>query len=265
MLLQLTNKCYEGCPHCLQDAQPDGPEMSLDVFRKSLEFGEFLGTQIYVLSGGEPTEHSNFHSFCLELNDFLYDKNALFCITSNGLWIEDKEKCDMIEQITSLDRFGGMQVFTSKKWYKDYDYVVAHRKNYEKFRLTYLSEESIAMKDLGRARENKEAQEECDKSQHFMSCLNTSLVCRQIVFPSHFGRFAITHKLMCHPLVDIKGNIHLSESWLCPSVGNIVNDNYIMIWKNMVKFTPCLKCKDSQRFLKSERNDIKQARELLNV
>ena len=111
MLLQLTNRCKEGCPHCLQDAQPDGPEMSMDVFRKSLEFGDYLGTAIYVLSGGEPTEHSNFHSICLELNDFLGDKEALFCITSNGLWLNDAEKRDMMEQITSLDRFAGMQIY----------------------------------------------------------------------------------------------------------------------------------------------------------
>ena len=154
--------------------------------------------------------------------------------------------------------------YTNKKWYKDYEFVKSHENDYKRFfRLTDVSEEPIHMQDLGRAKTSEEAQKECDESPHFMSCLNTSLLSRQIVFPNHFGGFAIAHKLMCHPIVDFKGDVHLSESWLCPSVGNVTKEYPHRIWKNMTTFKPCLKCKGGKRFLESDRIDIAQARKVL--
>lgn len=39
MLIQITNHCTLGCPHCMQCASENGQHMSPEVFAKALEFG----------------------------------------------------------------------------------------------------------------------------------------------------------------------------------------------------------------------------------
>lgn len=52
MLIQVTNRCYEGCPHCMQDSNHLGKDMDFDTFKKTIQFGVWLGCSIFVLSGG---------------------------------------------------------------------------------------------------------------------------------------------------------------------------------------------------------------------
>ena len=88
MLIQITNRCQEGCRHCLQNSLPDGPHMTVVMFKRTLAFGKFLRCMTYVISGGEPTEHPQFYDFCKMLNNFI-SKNgnkAAFTVVSNGMW-----------------------------------------------------------------------------------------------------------------------------------------------------------------------------------
>ena len=39
MLIQISNRCDEGCPHCLQDSREDGGLMSLETFKSTVRFG----------------------------------------------------------------------------------------------------------------------------------------------------------------------------------------------------------------------------------
>ena len=108
MLIQITNRCQEGCRHCLQNALPDGPLMTEATFRKALEFGRFLRCPLYIISGGEPTEHPQFFEFC-KMFDRLLGKEAAFVVTSNGMWYPEQK--DMVEKLSRLKSFVGMQVF----------------------------------------------------------------------------------------------------------------------------------------------------------
>ena len=142
MLIQITNRCQEGCRHCLQNALPDGPLMTEATFRKALEFGRFLRCPLYIISGGEPTEHPQFFEFC-KMFDRLLGKEAVFTVTSNGMWYPEQK--DMVEKLSRLKSFVGMQVYSHPKWYKDYDFIMAHKAEIESIDKVKISNETIYM------------------------------------------------------------------------------------------------------------------------
>lgn len=87
MLIQVTNKCHEGCAHCLQDSLPNGYEMSDETFKNALKFGHFLGLSDYMISGGEPTEHSDLKHL-LKLFELFSIISALRRHTSSSVQME---------------------------------------------------------------------------------------------------------------------------------------------------------------------------------
>lgn len=263
MLIQITNRCQEGCPHCLQDAQPDGPHMDLATFKAAYRFGLLLGQKIFVVSGGEPTEHPQFLEFCKELDNQLKFFGGTFTVTSNGMWFPDR--VDEMLELAKLETFSGMQVYTNKKWYKDYDFIISHIKEINALpKVTVETTDIRSMQDLGRARTNADCQKEIAGSQYFMSCLNGHLLAAQVPDPAYMGRY-MGVGTMCKPLVDYKGDVHLSESCKCPSFGNVVIDNHMEIFQNMKAAKPCLGCAGGRKFAQSTRSDIVNARRLLGI
>ncbi len=247
MLIQVTNKCFMGCEHCMEDSRPEGKEMSPETFRKVLGFAQDIGNRIFTISGGEPTEHSDLYGLLS-----LIPEGFAFTICSNGMWLKDEAKRDMFERITELPGYAGTQVYTNKAWYREYDWVVEHKSEYETFKGVMVDIDAhIWMQDLGRARNSERAQEEVEKNPYYMSCCNTTLMARQISDPVQFSLMLNGAGHFCKPLVDPEGNIHISESRLCPTAGNVTTETSQEIWEKMRKFKPCLSCKGGKRFLES--------------
>jgi len=263
MLIKLTSKCSMMCAHCMEDAREVGGMMTLDTFKQAVKFGVYIGNAHFALSGGEPTENEQIIEMC-EWLDVATGCN--FTIVSNGTWLKDERKRQYVEWITRLHSYLGMQVYTNKQWYKDYDYVVSHKHEYERYNKVIVDIDTpIFMQDLGRARTNPEAQREVEQNPHFMSCLNTVLTAIQITDPREFGISMMLHRQFCKPSVDCEGNVHMSESRLCPSVGNVCTDNFADIWQRMREFRPCGHCKQYRKFLDSPRADIAAARALMGL
>lgn len=272
MLIKLTDQCSMGCPHCMEDARETGNMMQLDTFKNAVQFGLRIGSMVFTLSGGEPTENPLLLEMCYHLNSQIKHPDSqikhigTFTIVSNGMWLKDQDKCERIKKICKISSFAGMQVYSNRRWYKEFDYVVAHRAEYEQYPHVIVNTESpIFMQDLGRARDNKEAQVEVDNNPYFMSCLNTALLARQTDNPRTFGVMQALHKQFCKPSVDAIGDVHMSESRLCPNVGNVIYDSFDIIWQNMRKFKPCGKCSLYNKFLESNRPDIIKARRVLGL
>ena len=55
----------------------------------------------------------------------------------------------------------------------------------------------------------------------------------------------------------------LSESWLCPSVGNVNTDPFESIWLKMRQFRPCGGCLGCKRYLTEDTPKMVAARRLL--
>lgn len=263
MLIQITNRCQEGCKHCMQNSLPDGPHMTEEVFKRAIAFGKFLKVKMWVISGGEPTEHPQFYHFCKLLNEALgKDGKAAFTVVSNGTWYRDSEKVEMVKKLSRLRNFAGMQVYTNKQWYKDYDFIMENKKGIESIEKIYIDTEPLYMQDLGRARMNKEAQEAVAENKYHMSCLNGHLLFAQLSPLRRLEGFA-REGMMCKPLIDFKGNVHLSESWYCQSFGNIMTDLHMEIFKSLKDGQPCCKCALGKKYLESDREDIMKARYIL--
>ena len=252
------------CPHCMEDSTPDSGEfITMDIFRKAVYFGLDVGCKVFILSGGEPTEHDQLLRLCQWLDNTLRGRMSLFSICTNGMWLKDQQKCEQMKKITRLSTFKGMQIYTHKRWYREYDYVIKHKMDYERFPHTLVEVDSpIYMQDLGRARSCEEAQKEVAKNPYFMSCCNCALAARQLEMRD-FGVTLTIRRQFCKPSVDAQGYVHMSESRLCPTVGSVNKDKSEDIYERMRSFVPCGRCANCVRFKESEDLKIQQAKHLL--
>lgn len=263
MLIQITNRCHEGCAHCMQNSLPDAPHMDIATFRKALQFGTFLNTQVYVITGGEPTEHPQFGEFCRILDRHIRKGKikAVFTVVSNGTWYPDRE--DEMTRLANLESYFGMQVYTNPKWYKDAEFIITHKRQIERIPKIIVDTTDIRnMQDLGRARFNEQAQAEIDKNPYHMSCMNGHLMFIQ-ASPLHRLKGQTKEGLLCRPLVDFRGNVHLSESWYCPSFGNVNIDMMTTLFNNLQRATPCCKCRLGKKFLESTDSQIMKAKQII--
>lgn len=264
MLIKLTSQCTMNCPHCMEDAKDSGEMMTLETFKRTVYFGLDLGARVFVLSGGEPTENEHIFEMCQWFNKTFRAKGRLFSIVSNGMWLKYEEKKSHMRCICQMPTFAGMQVYTNKRWYKEYDYVVEHKEEYQTYRCVTVDIDSpIYMQDLGRARTDKDAQEEVKKNPYNMSCLNPALAVAQAVLPLQVCESLEERRQLCKPSVDCEGNVHLSESRLCPSVGNVMKDTTDIIFFKMRDFRPCGACRQYRNFIESTRPDIVVARRII--
>lgn len=95
--------------------------------------------------------------------------------------------------------------------------------------------------------------------------LMMTLVAIQKADPQEFGITMMLHRQLCKPSVDCEGNVHMSESRLCPSVGNVNTDNFADIWQRMRAFRPCGHCRQYRKFMESPRPDIAAARAVMGL
>ena len=187
-----------------------------------------------------------------------------FGFATNGTWIEDKEKRQMMWQLSRLKSYMFTQVYTHRRWYPDYDFIQDWRTELEQIPHLEIAENELWMQDLGRARTSKEAQEEVGKNPYRCSCLNAALVAHQVSSQEDYGFHLEGHLQMCSPCVDADGNVHMSESRLCPSMGNVCTDDFSDIWRRMQQFSPCMSCRNSRKLYDNDAR-LAAARAILNI
>ncbi len=252
------------CEHCMEEAMPDSTDMmTFDTFDHAVRFGVGIGCNVFILSGGEPTENPDLFKFC----DFI-DQLGLcgISICSNGMFLKDPQKTEMIRKITGLRSLIGIQVYSNKKWYREYDYIVENKARFQEIsrKIVVDLDSPIYMRDLGRARKSPAAQEEVAKSPYHMSCLNCSLLARQTNMQT-FGIQATLLRRFCFPSVDANGFVRLSESRTCPSVGNVLTDTPEQIFDGMQHFQPCGNCAGYRKFAASNDQKIIESRRILGL
>ncbi len=238
--------------------------MDMPTFKNALRFARFLGVSSYIITGGEPTEHPQFYEFCQALNRFIKGSKVVggFSIISNGTWFPERKA--EIEELAKLDHYFGMQVYTNTKWYKDAPFILEHKDEINAIPKIIINTHEIqSMQDLGRARTNEQAQIEIANNRHYMSCLNGHLIFKQTSPTRKLVGMDRQPGMMCKPFVDYKGNVHLSESHLCPSFGNVNNNYWLEIFNNLREAKPCCKCALGKKFLESQDIKIQVARNLL--
>lgn len=274
MLIQITNHCTMNCPHCMQNSTTNGNHMTEEVFRKTLEFGAWSGCWRYNISGGEPTEHPDFEEFMSILHRHLSDNPMplpmypTFTIESNGEWIRDAAKVNVVKKILKYERMEGFQVSSFRGLYRNFDFIQKYRKKIEALhpRMVVVSQGIVSMQDLGRARHtsNASVRKAVEENTHMPSCINGYFISKQTDNVREFSR-ALFPTQTCKPFVDWKGNVHGSESMCCPSHGNVMTDSFETIWQNLREAVPCGKCRAYKNLLTSDDPKIVYARTLMNL
>ena len=138
-----------------------------------------------------------------------------------------------------------VQVFTHPEYYKNDEWTVEHEQQFKSIGCTTDFDSPIFMQDLGRARKNCNV--EVEKSTFVPSCINSHLIAMQAHDLTHFLSMAAQAGKFCRPLIDPNGNIHMSESWLCPAVAN-VSDGVSEAFRKMKASRPCKGCRLYKNF-----------------
>lgn len=246
-------------------SKPNEPHASLELLPYVANFYRFLNPHILVISGGEPTTHPDFAIIC----EYFASKGIPFAITSNGSWVFNGEERKQFEHVVRLPNFVGAQIYTDKRFYKSYNKIKEHKEYFESLPHVVFEDTNLgmAMQDLGRAKIYEPAQKIIDEQNHTMSCVNCTLIARQSKNIDSFRKNMrqALNRVFCKPLVDVNGNVHMSESWLCPSVGNVKDDYMMDIFKNMQQFNPCMRCKNADKFMKSNNPQHIAGRKVLGL
>lgn len=235
-----------GCPHCMQDSSPRGKHMTDETWKKVLAFCEQAQPLVVNITGGEPTEHPDWLRITRSV--LALPSVKAVAIITNSAWIEDNAtRIQMAKLIRGSKGRVKVQVYSNPKYYKDHEWTVAHEAQFRSIGCTPSFHDPIFMQDLGRARNN--CQEEVAESTHVPSCINSHLIARQAPDFQDFFRMCVMAAKFCRPLIDIDGNIHMSESWKCPTVAN-VSEGVNVAFLKMRASRPCGGCRLYQNFVK---------------
>jgi len=234
-----------GCKHCMQNSTPKGKHMTEDTFEQVLQFAREAQPLVVNVTGGEPTEHPLWRAFSRALLD-VKSVRAIVIIT-NGAWIEDSNtRITMARLIREYKGRVKVQVYSNPKYYRDHKWTVDHEAQFRSIGCLTDFTSPIFMQDLGRARKN--CQEEVAQNDYVPSCINSHLIAMQAGNIQQFCSMVVYAGKFCRPLIDIDGNVHMSESWLCQKVAH-VSEGVDAVFQKMKASRPCQGCQLYKNFV----------------
>lgn len=256
MLIQITNKCRMECTHCMQRSASDGKHMSMQTVDASVDFAQKSNAHVILISGGEPTEYPQFKEIVKKFLQF-----PVVLILTNGMWIDDIETIKTMRWLLSHKNVF-MQVSHFSRYYP-------HEVNLKKMHILFPDQyictdaDGLNLLALGRTLDSPDLLEEAANSLGTTSCFSSALTAAQLPYPQSIQNMESRNKF-CHPLIDWKGNLHWSESWLCPSFGNIT-EPFESLCTKAQQWRPCLGCPDAKKIFSHPDPKYKVASEILKL
>lgn len=234
MLISITNRCNEGCSHCLADATPLGTHMSAETWCDVVALLKTMHLKVAQVSGGEPTLHPHFFSWTYLLANILPAVGIV--IESNGSFAEDAtlyaDMQDLLQQRWNIC----LQVRTHPKYYPNYErtWNSARLRSLPK---TAIYNDAIRIAPLGRAAG-------WTPEVYYPSCANVYMVLAQVAAIETLQDLVATlHQMgkFCIPRIHHDGTIRLGEGAACTSVGWVADDTK-RILTNIRATRPCNRC-----------------------
>jgi len=219
----------------MNNCTKNGEEINFNTLKQICNKINTLNCKTLVISGGEPTEHSEFINVFKYINHKLKNK-VCYVITSNGMNLENNIHLynsimninnNIMFQITNDKRFYPTSLNMNSYLYKKPNVIVCD--NVER------------IYPLGRAKLNN-----LPYQANASKCFNLRLITAQLSLKyKHLTLKDINETLeqnykFCSLGYDYQGNIRLGESNLCKVIGNIDNDDNTII-KNIL-FDECKTC-----------------------
>lgn len=281
MLIQITNNCNMGCPHCLNKSGQIGDTVNMQrwTFLSSLEHAQRNNASIILISGGEPTMHPNWYDFVRIALSGCYDFKEVLLVT-NGSWVgTDVEEC-VTDLLTNEPMFS-VQITCIKGLYKMYDALVPKLNDYIE-RLKKLEKKPGMLHDrvhlcidvpihyvsLGRAAENEKFRKLASLDMSTTtSCFMGALLGAQL---SPRLRYSDVIEILesrghyCKPRINYRGEIGWSESALCPNFASVFDSNE-EIFTRCSEWRPCGRCADYVKLLENPFPKYVEARNILGI
>ncbi len=244
------------CPHCMQDSKPEPMHMSQETLDQVIQHAKEAGVHAILISGGEPTEHPQFK----EITERIISEFPMIGIISNGQWIDDPEKTKILQEL--MKNPGVFLQITNVPGI--YPKGINEEKIKELFPGTPIEHGPLHIMTLGRARGDERFEKEArEDSLTTTSCFSSALTVAQLPYKETLRNLEIRGKF-CHPLVDWKGKLHWSESWLCPSFAEI-SESLEEISKKAKAWRPCGACPDYKKLLGKKDRKYIVAKEILKI
>ena len=233
MLVNMTSKCNEGCPHCLVGAKPNGMDSTLEQIDKVCYYLTLVKPQVVVVSGGEITLSSNWYAKCKKIADTATTWNGGIIFESNGSWFWDGRYdavANDMKALLNMDNVLNLQLSSNSKYYPNHAKYLSHVEEMKSFHPKVAVTMDWQGKDthiirLGRAKKLVSP----DKVSGKPSCapLATMLaqfkaLCNKDLTWSIFNNFLIYTGYFCKPMVHaISGSVFFGETYYCMPVDNI--------------------------------------------
>lgn len=256
MLIQITNTCRMGCSHCMERSSEEAAHMRMDTVDMAVEFAKRSNAHVILLSGGEPTEHPLFKDIVKKFLEF-----PMVTIISNGMWIEDKEKTQDMQRIMDQPNVG-LQITNYPSYYP-------HQVDTEKIQQLFpdaaicTDETFLNLLSLGRVRDSEELLKKAAQTPYTTACFSSALTAAQLPYPMAVQNMEMRGKF-CRPMVDWRGFLHWSESWLCPPFASL-QDDFDTICRKAHTWRPCLMCPDAEKLLRDSRPQYIMARKIMGL
>lgn len=270
MLIQITNTCRMGCPHCMDAATPEPNHMTMETFFKAIGLAERLNVRALVISGGEPTEHPDW----ARMITHAAQRFPSVSVPTNGAWLFSPSKRHQMTEILRLNANVKLQVSSFPGLYKDHEKTVAAVKEYAlelkalglKKRLHLETDRRLIddkMIELGRCKLHPELAELARRSSKTASCVSGSVVSAQTTLDKAIPLLE-SRGQFCKPMVGFDGGIRFSESYLCPPFAS-VHDPYGTIIEKAHAWRPCGGCDGFRKLKESTDPKYMMARIVLGV
>ena len=234
MLLNITNRCKMQCPHCFSNCLPEGTDVSMEILDETISFinNNELRFRVILITGGEPTEHP----LLFDILDKLYKTNIpnqygekkVFILATNGMFLnmstsEDDNKIvmDYADRLLSYENLR-IQITADPRFYK----TKLNERNLKylyyanKGRASVFMEKNIGLlANFGRATINQMPRMPKRKSPY---CFNARSITNSGFSFQKLVEYVETEMMkFCVISFDMTGNIRISESLVCPTVGTI--------------------------------------------
>lgn len=192
------------CSHCMIDASsPDGEHMSLETFDQALEITRFLGSNIVILSGGEPFEHPNIFTMIGKTQG----RGLSTIVATNGLFVLDEAKYTMAVASGVM-----IQVTNDARYYPRSLKLMQH-----KFEVPGWSFEN----HIGGIFPCRRTREGCIKATRYSpTCFNIRSITNQYDIISAVIMQESKGKI-CSPSINVDGSIRAGETDTCFRLGTV--------------------------------------------
>ena len=231
-----------GCCHCMNNATPNGKDMSLGVLKDVLSFlkQHKLGKSNLVITGGEPTEHAAFGQVMQEIIDFNkeYRYFTIVTVTTNGEAIQ-KDSETFVGYVKRAKEAGFYLIFQISADTRYYPRRIAVHKRIFREEGFVLCDNCVEqIYPQGRALENK-----IPWQAKASKCFNVRAIAHQMgsgATLKDIESILLSRMKFCTPHIGVDGSIKLGESDLCPVCASIY-DNMDDIMAKIRNFK-CHKC-----------------------